>query len=311
MVFDGVVGNGFDLTNRGTVTIESGNFSIMQASNYGSIIINGANTVARVEAGMSSGNITVNGGVFDVIAKSNSGIAVVNAGDVHGVLIENAGTITIANGVTGSLEILGTNTGTIINNADPSEFTLNEVSFFEDVLTQSLTFNGLCTDEVDAATQDVIVESIAASFGIDAYLVKVRSVSGDACASTRRARRKLTTETLTVEYEIFLKDATQKASVESQMASVEGGSAGTSIASSVGQAIGSNDGSVTLASASASAEEPFTGYGPGGNTPTPSPGSSSDDDSFPMWVIGVAVGGVVAVIVIAVVFVKCRSSNRH
>ena len=35
------------------------------------------------------------------------------------------------------------------------------------------------------------------------------------------------------------------------------------------------------------------------------------DDDFPMWVIGVAVGGVVAIIVIAVVFVKCRSSNRH
>ena len=206
-----------------------------------------------------------------------------------------------------------TTTTRIINNADPNEFTLDETSFFEDVLTQSLTFNGLCTDEVDSATQDVIAESIAAAFGIDAYLVKVRSVSGDACTSNRRSRRKLTAETITVDYEVFLKDATQKASVQSQMASVEGGSAGTSLAGSVGQAIGSADGSVTLSSASTSAEEPFTGYN---STPTPSPtpssGSSSDDDSFPVWMIGVVIGGVlVAVIVIAIVFVKCRSSNRH
>ena len=134
----------------------------------------------------------------------------------------------------------------------------------------------------------------------------MRSVSGDACASTRRSRRKLNTETLTVEYEVYLKDSTQKTSVQSQMASFNV----PSLASSVGQAIGSNDGSVTLQSASVSAEEPFTGYGPSGNTPSPSPSSSSDDD-FPMWVIGVAVGGLVAIIVIAVVFVKCRSSNRH
>ena len=114
-----------------------------------------------------------------------------------------------------------------------------------------------------------------------------------------------------MEYEVFLKSATQKADVQSQMSSIEGGSAGTSLASSVGQAIGSNDGSVSLASASTITEEPFTGYGPGGSTPTPSPISSSDDDSFPMWLIGVVVGGVVAIIVIAVVYVKCRSSNRH
>eukprot|EP00938_MAST-03A_sp_MAST-3A-sp1_P001852 g1852.t1 len=54
-----------------------------------------------------------------------------------------------------------------------------------------------------------------------------------------------------------------------------------------------------------------TSYGPGGSTPTPSPSSSSDDDSFPMWLIGVVVGGVVAIIVIAVVYAKCRSTNRH
>ena len=62
VVFDGVVGNGFDLTNRGSVIIESGNFSIMQASNYGSITVNGNNTVARVESTMSSGTITSRGG---------------------------------------------------------------------------------------------------------------------------------------------------------------------------------------------------------------------------------------------------------
>jgi len=310
--FDGVVGNGFDLTNRGTVIIESGNFSIMQASNYGSIVVNGANTWARVEAIMSSGQLTVNGGEIHVIAKSHSGTAVVNAGDVHGTLIDNSGEITIASGVTGSLEILGTNTGTITNNANPGEFTLIETSFFEEVLTQSLTFNGLCTDEVDSATQDVIVESLASSFGVEAYLVNVRSVTGDACASSRRSRRMLTTETLTVEYEVYLKDEAQKAIVQSQMASVAGGSAGSSLASSVGQAIGSADGSVTLASAGASGQEPFTGYNTGGSSPTPSPSSSSDDDDFPTWAIGVLVGGgIVAVIAAAAVFMVCRSSNRH
>lgn len=299
-----------ETTNHGRVTIgNGGKYRLLRSSNEatGEIYINGTDLdVELLDSKYNKGSIIVSGtGNFVISSGSNEGT--VDSSDcvacsVNATIVANKGSITIGEGVTGTLTILGTSSGTI-NVLPTSGFELIEKNFGSKKLSQSLTLSGLCADKITEDVQIAISYALADVLEIDPLLIFVKDVTGSSCeGGSGRFRRRLSTDSASVNYDVYFEESTTSFETTKTAMSTISSNAG-SILTATQKSLGDST-SFTITT-NTPEEATFTGYGltqdDGGNDDD---GSSSDDNI--LMIVGISIGVLAVIVLGAVYFSFCR-----
>jgi len=241
-----------NITNNGTVVVNGGKYAYYGGENHGNIIVQGTGVEATFEVASNGGNVSAYEGSFDVTIGTNTG------------------RIYAAAGVSGTLTILVSNTGTI---DVPDTVTVAIASMSSEVLEQTLTVTGVSVESLSTESKVNYLEAeIASALSINQVYVDITSITG----TTARVlgewskHRRLTTG-VDITYQVSLPDDVDASSVESTMNDISDsptGTSGTTLLASIQTASGTEGLSMVASTAVSVA-----------TTTTTDAGSTSTDNS--------------------------------